>query len=128
MNREPDLFISTTHGDGPTVHFLNDLFLQLADERISDLHLREDQGRWSFRVRRAEGMSEAVELSPEVGRFIDQKIRTRTSDSRSGNVDTAPMPALVPANALLRSLIAVCSRDAIEKGPPSKLHGGPYEI
>lgn len=80
---EPNLFISTASNDREAVEWLNNIFLELAENSISDLHILARQDDWVIKVRTPQGMLELGALPREIGEVVSDRIRSRANLSLS---------------------------------------------
>ena len=80
---EPNLFISTSGTDRDAVQWLNAIFLDLAENGVSDLHLLALQDNWEIRIRSPQGMRHLGYLPRDVGETVSDRIRSRANLSLS---------------------------------------------
>ena len=80
---EPNLFISTSANDKEAVGWLNDIFLQLVQDNVSDLHILSSQDECIIRIREPAGLRVLGTMSKQVGEIIADRIRSRSNLSLS---------------------------------------------
>lgn len=75
--KEPTEFISTSASDAKSVAILNDIFRKAAREKVSDVHIEDNEGGCVIRFRNRGEMTVVAEHTIQESREFDSKIRMR---------------------------------------------------